>query len=442
MADLDKSVEKAIDDHLKRIYDRYKTNTKVFNATHISHIVLGVIFIFAILLPFLFIQVDNQRTTEQMDALREKVTAQEAVVASYQKATAGMAKVFEAVKNTPKPLKAYIQALEAEADSSVPAPAPEGAVGETVECGDPGPDRDPWMECRIHAYMKGRFETYRDILRKEVADPLALMNITGFDQWHRDLETGMEDLREEIRGEMGKNPRFWREFDETSPVYRAMVDRVNQFWETHDFEAIGRRLEAEAAPLKADIESLQKRQEENQARNDILNSRLKNFKTSFGKFGLEVKTAILVSPIFLGAIFMVASVNLAESIKLRASFQRFYHRHDPDKIAITDADFALSAPLWVDPLDPERKRTARIVFLLMPAVVFVVALGVVLYCWTLPGAFPDMTGFDYGKYIVFYILSGAAFVVGFRKVMGEVRRYSSEPFVPDAAPKNPDPSEG
>lgn len=417
MADLDKRVEKAIDDHLKRIYDRYKTNTKVFNATHISHIVLGVIFIFAILLPFLFIQADNQRTAGRMAALQEKVSAQETVVASYQKAIAGMAEVFEAVKNTPRPLQAYIRALETEADSGVPSTSGGSNTG-TDRCGNPSDSRDPWMECRIHAFMQDRFETYRGILREEVAEPLGKHNIAGYDQWQADLEAGMEDLREEIREEMVKNPRFWREFDETSPVYRAMVDGANQFWETHDFDAIGRRLEAEATPLKADIESLQKHQEENQARNDVLNSRLKNFKTSFGKFGLEVKTAILVSPIFLGTVFMIASTNLAESIKLRASFQRFYHRLDPNKSAIADADFALSAPLWVDPLDPEQKRTARMVFLLLPAVVFAVALGVVLYCWTLPGAFPDMTGFDYGKYIVFYVLSGAAFRGGVSKGIG------------------------
>ena len=46
MGDIDKSLEKVVDDHLKRIYDRYKSNTKLFTATHVGHLSLSIVFVF------------------------------------------------------------------------------------------------------------------------------------------------------------------------------------------------------------------------------------------------------------------------------------------------------------------------------------------------------------------------------------------------------------
>jgi hypothetical protein len=205
----------------------------------------------------------------------------------------------------------------------------------------------------------------------------------------------MGALREQIRREITENPMFLQEFGETSPVYQAMVEGVNQFWEKHHFEEIDQRMKSEVAMLKDNIAELEKRREENQARNEALNNRLKHFKTSFGQFGIAVDSAVLLAPIFLGVMFMIASAKLAESIKLRESFQRFFLRNDPRKIAITDAEFALAVPLWLDPLAPERKRKLRLYVLFLPLVVFAVTLAIVLYCWTLPEAFPDLTRFDY-----------------------------------------------
>jgi hypothetical protein len=432
MAELDKDVDKAIDDHLKRIYDRYKTNTKVFNATHVGHIVAGVLFLFAVLLPFLFLQIDTHRTAAEMAALQEKAAAQEETVEAYRQAMAGMTRVFEAVKNTPKPLQGYIRALEAEADSGVPAPAVPGLDVEAAGCGTPAPDRDRWMECRIHAFMKAGFEANRALLEIEVAEPLARMKIGGYDQWRADLDAGIETLKERVRQEMRENPRFWQSFGEASPVYRFLVEAVNRFWETHRFDEILQRMEAEAAPLKTAVEELQKRQEENQAKTEVLENRLKNIKVGFGKFGLDVRSAILFAPIFLGAMFLVAGLNLAESIRLRGSFQRFFLRKDPGKTAITDEEFSLAVPLFLDPLAPEPKQQARKRVLLLPVVVFIATLAVVLYCWTIPETFPDMTAFDYGKFIFFYALSAAAFPAAFRRVQAEVSRYRSEPFEPEA----------
>jgi len=40
MAEADKELQKAVDDHLKRLYEQYNSNNKAFTATHIGHLSL------------------------------------------------------------------------------------------------------------------------------------------------------------------------------------------------------------------------------------------------------------------------------------------------------------------------------------------------------------------------------------------------------------------
>jgi len=56
MAEADKDLQKAVDEHLKRLYEQYKSNNKVFTATHIGHLTLSIVFVLSILLPFLYLQ--------------------------------------------------------------------------------------------------------------------------------------------------------------------------------------------------------------------------------------------------------------------------------------------------------------------------------------------------------------------------------------------------
>ena len=104
MAETDKGLEKAIDDHLKRLQERYKANIKVFNATHIGHISLAIVFLISILFPFLYLQVDTRKVNLEMADLSQKIERQQQRVAAYNRAVSGLKRVFEAVENTPKPL--------------------------------------------------------------------------------------------------------------------------------------------------------------------------------------------------------------------------------------------------------------------------------------------------------------------------------------------------
>jgi hypothetical protein len=435
MGDIDKSLEKVVDDHLKRIYDRYKSNTKLFTATHVGHISLSIVFLFSILFPFLYLQIDTQSTDRELERLSQRIQQQEQRGAVYRQALTGLQQVFEAVQNTPQPLEGYIKALQTEATGGPEAPLPAGLQTNPAACGSPQAAA-AWMECRIQQYMAARASQYTEILKNEVAAPLQKLGVTEFDQWKTDLQVGTRALAEQFRKDIAADPAFWRNFNQNSPLYRRMMEGADRFWADHKFEEMGRKMEADTDNLRGEVDQLNQKQDQIRKRQGVLSSKLKNIKTRFGKIGMELSDAILIAPIVFAALFVFAVFNLSESFRLRKSFQTLFQAKDPQKIAITDSQIALTLPLWVDPLDPPVKRKMRLGVLMIPAIAAALTLLVIAYCRAIPGAFPGLTGVDFWKYLIYYLLSAGLFIYGFRRIQAEIKNYGSKVPVPDEAVSN------
>lgn len=423
MAEADKDLQKAVDEHLKRLYEQYKSNNKIFTATHIGHLSLSIVFVLSILLPFFYLQIEAHDTNAEMRRLSQNISQQEQNVAVYRKAITGLKRVFTAVENTPKPLEGYIQALEKEAAGGPTAAMPGDLKAPPETCGSPS-DKGQWMECRIRQYMAASAAHWQEILTNEIAAPLQTLNIKEFDQWKADLQAGMRKHEEQARAEMVANPNFWLEFNQGSPIYRSMVEGVHRFWADHRFEEISRRMEESAAGLRVGVEKLNKKKEDIQKSEESLNNALKNIKTRFGKLGLELEYSILLAPVAFSAIFLVAALNLCKNIQLRKSFHRLFQARDPQKVALTDSEIALAMPLWLDPLAPPMHRRVKAALLLIPAIASALTLLVVFYCWTIPDAFTGLTGSDYVKYLLYYLIGVGLFIVGFQKVRSAIKNYS------------------
>ncbi len=110
-----------------------------------------------------------------------------------------------------------------------------------------------------------------------------------------------------------------------------MVDGVHRFWNDNRFEEIGKKMAQAATEKRETVEKLNQRQEQIKKREMELNSTFKNIKTRFGKFGLDVSDAILIAPIVFAALFLVAVINLGESIRLRKTFHRLFQAKDPQQ---------------------------------------------------------------------------------------------------------------
>ena len=74
MAEADKDLQKAVDEHLKRLYEQYKSNNKIFTATHIGHLSLSIVFVLSILLPFFYLQIGAHDTNAEMRRLSQNIS--------------------------------------------------------------------------------------------------------------------------------------------------------------------------------------------------------------------------------------------------------------------------------------------------------------------------------------------------------------------------------
>ncbi len=422
MAEVDKDLQKSLDEHLKRLYERYKSNSKVFTATHVGHISLSIIFVLSILFPFLFLQVDARKTNSELGRLSRSIAELEQ--RAYRQAMTGLKRVFEAVENTPKPLEGYIQALEKEAAGGPAAPLPQGLKPVPESCGPPG-EKDPWMECRIRQYMEARGAQYYEILTNEIAALLERLNIQEFDQWKANLQEGLKRFVERFRNEMATNPRFWRNFNENAPIYQSMVEGAHRFWVDHHLEGIGRRMEAAADARQAETEKLNQEKDQIKKSKEGLNSALKDIKTRFGKLGLDLDDAILMAPLAFAVLFFVAALNLCQNIQIRKSFHRLFQARDPQKVALTDAEIASAMPLWLDPLAPPIQRKLKLAVMMIPAIASVLTLLVVFYCWTIPEAFSGLTGIDPVKCILYCLIGAGLFVHGFKRIRNAIENYGA-----------------
>jgi hypothetical protein len=70
----------------------------------IGLISLAIVFLISILFPFLYLQVDTRKVNLEMTGLWQKIERQQQRVATYNRAMAGLKRVFEAVENTSKPI--------------------------------------------------------------------------------------------------------------------------------------------------------------------------------------------------------------------------------------------------------------------------------------------------------------------------------------------------
>lgn len=78
-------------------------------------------------------------------------------------------------------------------------------------------------------------------------------------------------------------------------------------------------------------------------------------------------------------------------------------------------------PLWMDPVAPPVQRKLKLAVLSIPALVSALTLLVVFYCWTIPGAFAGLTGIDYLKYILYYLIGAGLFILGFQRIQDAIK---------------------
>lgn len=169
--------------------------------------------------------------------------------------------------------------------------------------------------------------------------------------------------------------------------------------------------------------------EKQKAKVDNRLNELKSFneiQTPIGNLPVGLNDLILAFPVILAIGFLACTSLFCETIRLRNAFHNLYQKKDPTQTILTDSQVTLVAPLWIDPVDPEQNRSVKLTLLLAPFVIFVISISLTFYNGLLLGDFPSGASPSMVLLIILYVLSFAAFIYGFRRVLIGLRHYSDE----------------
>jgi hypothetical protein len=274
--------------------------------------------------------------------------------------------------------------------------------------------------------VQNQFDDYQKTLRESVIKPLQAIDkkdLVVFDI--AAIEAGLDTLQIAFSEELEQNPEFWRMYTGKLNFYGGLDDKINRFWEIH-----GSGIEKQSDLLNTEIIRLQRTKAEFdslladlQERETQVASRLNQIEFPFGKLPIGLSESIAVFPIILAIGFLLLAILLRDTIQLRKSYHLLYQRKDPNKEILTDEQIMLIAPLWIDPLNPNKKNIISLIILSIPFLIFIVSCIMILYSWTIPGLLRLEETLNWWLYGGMFSLSFLLFIYGYRQIARELQLY-------------------
>jgi hypothetical protein len=157
-----------------------------------------------------------------------------------------------------------------------------------------------------------------------------------------------------------------------------------------------------------------------------LTQRWKEIQSPFGTLPIDFTNLLAIFPLGLSSGFLLCSMWLAESIRLRRliHFMRDDNEERKGENLKNEKVYHI-APLWIDPPNPNQNRTARLLLLAIPFVIFILSVEIISYTWEHAPSTPFPAASDVNKnlYYAVYAAGIGMFVYSFWLVISEVRHY-------------------
>lgn len=438
-------VRSLVDEQTNRMVGRFERTSRSFRRFLGLLLGLSLAFFLLVLLPYVFLQYENNRTLERLEALRTELSDRETQIEAHQKVMAGIEELREEIEHSPAQLRGFIASLEEftrePGFKSVPDTLPMQAPLQTSQRAPPpteqvsartsgleqqsceGLEREEWLTCRVRQRVLSQFDTYERILREEVVKPLRILEVPFSVE---EVEQGLVELRHAFEQKLAQQPRFWESFQQKVGFSVELSEEVNRFWREYGevIETQGAGLERELKVMQRTQQELETKQAELEKEEAAFSERLSQVQSPIGRLPVGLHESVMVFPILVAFVFLLCAGLFRESVRVRQAFHHLYQRKDPEKAVLTDAQVALVAPLWLEPLNPMRTQRTQLAILLSPLALFLISCLLVLYTWTLPNPLSTESTVLRVTFGALYGVGLVAFLFGIRVILGEVRRYT------------------
>jgi hypothetical protein len=423
------NLDKLVEEQTKQIYDLYQSKSKSFQNTFRILFSFALLFLFIILIPFISIKIINHRIIDRQKELPILIQQREEIIKTYQQAKSAIDGLHRDINRGPENLREYLGSLQSQMNQPELQQQEnlniEQSIQMPIQQSETRRD-ETWRKTQIVQRVQNQFDEYQKTLRESVIKPLQAIDkkdLVVFDI--AAIEAGLDTLQIAFSEELEQNPEFWRMYTGKLNFYGGLDDKINRFWEIH-----GSGIEKQSQVLNEEIIRFQKANAEFDSmlvelktRETQVASRLNQIEFPFGKLPIGLSESIAVFPIILAIGFLMLALLLRDTIQLRKSFHLLYQRKDPNQEILTDEQIMLIAPLWIDPLQSERKNWLARIILFVPFLIFLVSCIMILYSWTIPGFLRLGETLNWWLYGGMFSLSFLLFIYGYRQIARELQLY-------------------
>lgn len=441
-----------------RLFAQYEAKAKSVRTTFSWLLTFAGFFLVFVVLPFMSIQYELLTLPSQIARLERETAQRVAAVAAVTRSHNGFVQLGQDIRQGPQQMRDFLirtrgnyeaviarwRSMQAgagpmaiDSDQSAPytqtgqlgaqplpdsgqwsnAPMPSSGGDPLFAAVDIPPDcvataEDRVMSCLVADLSRDLFRGYAETLEREVLEPLDTAGLLARLKTDRDsLRQGLSLLQQRLEERLQAKPEFWHSVDEKSGFFDAVGRDMEELWGNYDrtIETLNQTLAAEAASLQAAQGELDGRRNEMAKLRDEFRARLKEIETPFGRLPVGLNEALLGFPVLLAVGFLVCVVQMTDARRLRAAFAEVYRRSDPEGTVLGDKEVAMVAPLW-----PSPERRGATLLMLVPFLVFLLAVGVVIYSWRMTDSFRAVGGLSLAIFFGLYGLSAITFLGSLR----------------------------
>lgn len=426
------ALNKVREEHCKQILERYRSKSRTFRTFLIVVVVCALVFFFAILAPYVFLQYEKRKIDERLGQLLTPEHLLEESISNYRTAQKGIKELQSKITNAPTALRHFILSLNRR---DMPRASQGDITFQSAQTARPIPPASPcdslegmkeWVDCMVKEQVLSQFEEYRKILESEIVKPLKTLDGKETSVIKlAELKTKVEFLHTSFEEELEKNPRFWETVENKAGFSVKLNKIVKDFWGGFSsvIEGQSQKLEEKLTTLKREKDKLEEQQAELKSKEGEVVRRLDNIESPLGKLPVGINESVLVFPPVLAICFLIGTFLFCEVNRLRKGFHNMYQMNDPDRTILTNQQVALIAPMWIEPLKPRREQIFQIFIVLLPFMIFVAACGLIIYCWVILDTFPGAGPLQRWIWSGLYLSSLGIFIYGCLKVITELRHY-------------------
>ena len=151
--------------------------------------------------------------------------------------------------------------------------------------------------------------------------------------------------------------------------------------------------------------------------------RLSSVQSPLGTLPIGLTEATLAFPVIVAVALLIASLMLVDALRLRGAFHALWRRLDPDERVLGEKEMAMIAPLWLDPASSGPKRFLAGIAFLLPVLIFVAAVALIAYSWTITDKLPVGGRTTLGAFAVFYAVGSLMILLGMEQLRKAWRSY-------------------